>query len=58
MGITLPFVALMRRYVEEYTNAHDLEVCGEIFHPDYRIHIGGTTLGFDGYRDMVRDAFG
>lgn len=58
MSIPLPFVTLMRRYVEEYTNAHDLEVCDEIFHPDYRIHIGGTTLEFDGYREMVRDAFG
>jgi hypothetical protein len=57
MGSPSPFVALMRRYVEDYTNAHDLDVCDRIFHPDYRIHIGGSTLGFDDYKVMVRDAF-
>jgi len=57
MSTPSPFVALMRRYVEEYTNAHEFDVCEQIFHPDYRIHIGGATLGFDQYREMVRDAF-
>jgi predicted ester cyclase len=51
------FVGLMRHYVEDYTNAHDLDVCDRIFHPDYRIHIGGATLGYGEYEAMVRDAF-
>ena len=29
-----PFVALMRRYVVDYTNSHDLAVCDEIMEPD------------------------
>ena len=52
-----PSIALMRRYVEDYTNAHDLSVCTEIMHPDYSIHIGGETLSFDRYVAMVEDAF-
>ena len=35
-----PFVALMRRYVVDYTNAHDLSVCDEIMEPDYVLRMG------------------
>ncbi|WP_433781252.1 nuclear transport factor 2 family protein [Actinomycetospora sp. CA-101289] len=35
-----PFVALMRRYVVDYTNAHDLAVCDEIMEPDYVLRMG------------------
>jgi predicted ester cyclase len=48
----------MRRYVHDYTNAHDLSVCDEIMAPDYRIHMGGRTLEFSDYKDMVDWAYG
>jgi len=35
-----PFVALMRRYVVDYTNSHDLSVCDEIMEPDYVLRMG------------------
>lgn len=35
-----PFVALMRRYVVDYTNSHDLAVCDEIMEPDYVLRMG------------------
>ncbi|HWN25998.1 MAG TPA: ester cyclase [Actinomycetospora sp.] len=35
-----PFVALMRRYVVDYTNSHDLDVCDEIMEPDYVLRMG------------------
>ena len=35
-----PFVALMRRYVVDYTNSHDLTVCDEIMEPDYVLRMG------------------
>jgi SnoaL-like polyketide cyclase len=35
-----PFVALMRRYVNDYTNRHDLSVCPEIMEPDYTLRMG------------------
>ena len=35
-----PFVALMRRYVVDYTNSHDLSVCDEIMEPDYDLRMG------------------
>ncbi|MHC1560971.1 ester cyclase [Actinomycetospora sp. C-140] len=35
-----PFVALMRRYVVDYTNSHDLAVCDEIMEPDYVLVMG------------------
>lgn len=35
-----PFVALMRRYVVDYTNAHDLAVCDEIMEPGYVLRMG------------------
>lgn len=34
------FVALMRRYVYDYTNRHDFAVCDEIMAPDYTLHMG------------------
>lgn len=35
-----PFVALMRRYVVDYTNSHDTSVCVEIMEPDYVLRMG------------------
>lgn len=39
-----PFVALMRRYVVDYTNSHDLSVCDEIMEPDYVLRMGSHVL--------------
>ena len=39
-----PFVAVMRRYIEDYVNPHDVSVCEEIMTPDYVVHIGGRHL--------------
>ncbi|QRP43093.1 nuclear transport factor 2 family protein [Amycolatopsis sp. FDAARGOS 1241] len=38
--MTEPFVALMRRYVTDYTNRHDVSVCPEIMEPGYVLHMG------------------
>jgi SnoaL-like polyketide cyclase len=35
-----PFVALMRRYVVDYTNRHDTSVCAEIMEPGYTLRMG------------------
>ncbi|MQA12667.1 MAG: nuclear transport factor 2 family protein [Pseudonocardiaceae bacterium] len=35
-----PFVALLRRYVVDYTNRHDTAVCDEIMEPGYVLHMG------------------
>lgn len=35
-----PFVALMRRYVNDYTNRHDVSVCAEIMEPGYTLRMG------------------
>lgn len=35
-----PFVALMRRYVNDYTNRHDTSVCAAIMEPGYVLHMG------------------
>lgn len=35
-----PFVALMRRYVVDYTNRHDTSVCADIMEPDYALRMG------------------
>ncbi|MGD9986546.1 ester cyclase [Pseudonocardia sp.] len=35
-----PLVALMRRYVNDYTNRHDTSVCAEIMEPDYTLRMG------------------
>ncbi|ODU05041.1 MAG: hypothetical protein ABS81_08630 [Pseudonocardia sp. SCN 72-86] len=37
---TQPFVALMRRYVNDYTNRHDTSVCAEIMEPGYTLRMG------------------
>lgn len=50
-------MALMHRYVHDYTNAHDLTVCDEIMHPDYRIQIGGQSLDLTEYKNMVGWAY-
>jgi predicted ester cyclase len=38
------FVALMRRYVHDYTNRHDFSVCDEIMVPGYTLHMGTYDL--------------
>ncbi|WP_116812389.1 ester cyclase [Steroidobacter cummioxidans] len=38
------FVALMRRYVCDYTNRHDFSVCDEIMVPNYTLHMGTYNL--------------
>jgi predicted ester cyclase len=38
------FVALMRRYCNDYTNRQDLTVCDEIMVPDYTLHMGTYDL--------------
>ena len=35
-----PLVALMRRYVTDYTNRHDTSVCAAIMEPGYLLHMG------------------
>jgi hypothetical protein len=35
-----PFVALMRRYVVDYTNRHDTSVCPDLMEPDYTLRMG------------------
>ena len=53
-----PFVALMRRYCIDYTNAHDQRVCEEIMHPDYVVHISQVDLPRDTlYEAAVRAIF-
>lgn len=39
-----PFVALMRRYVNDYTNRHDTSVCAEIMEPDYTLRMGPNEV--------------
>lgn len=39
-----PFVALMRRYVVDYTNRHDASVCAEIMEPDYTLRMGAHVV--------------
>ena len=53
-----PFVALMRRYVIDYTNSHDLSVCDEIMEPGYLVHIAGWALERDAmYKPAVESIF-
>jgi hypothetical protein len=47
---------VMYRYVEEYTNRHDLAVARRIMHPDYRFTMGDTTLDLESYLAMVAGA--
>ena len=39
-----PLVALMRRYVVDYTNRHDTSVCAEIMEPDYTLRMGPHVI--------------
>jgi predicted ester cyclase len=39
-----PFVAVMRRYVVDYLQCQNAEVCAQIMEPDYVLHMGGTEL--------------
>lgn len=53
-----PFVALMRTYCIDYTNAHDLSVCDSIMSPDYVVHISGVALPRDtAYKPAVEEVF-
>jgi predicted ester cyclase len=53
-----PFVALMRRYCIDYTNAHDQSVCDEIMEPEYVVHISGFDLPRDAaYKPAVTSVF-
>ena len=51
-----PFVALMRRYVVDYTNSHDLAVCDEIMEPDYVLRMGPHVVAGrdDAYKPATR----
>jgi hypothetical protein len=40
-----PFVALMRRYVVDYTNRHDTSVCADIMEPEYTLRMGPHVVG-------------
>jgi hypothetical protein len=40
-----PFVALMRRYVNDYTNRHDTSVCPDLMEPDYTLRMGPHVVG-------------
>jgi SnoaL-like polyketide cyclase len=39
-----PLVALLRRYVVDYTNRHDTSVCAEIMEPDYTLRMGSHVV--------------
>lgn len=53
-----PFVALMRRYCIDYTNAHDQSICPQIMEPDYVVHINGMALvRSTTYAQAVRQIF-
>lgn len=39
-----PFIALMRRYVIDYTMRHDPSICTEIMEPDYTLRMGDHIL--------------
>ncbi|MCP3976930.1 MAG: nuclear transport factor 2 family protein, partial [bacterium] len=54
--MTDPRIAVMHRYVEEYTNGHNIFVAREIMHPEYRFTMGGTTLNLEAYLAMVEGA--
>jgi hypothetical protein len=54
-----PFVALMRRYCNDYTNCHNFSVCDTIMVPDYTLHMGVHHLrGRDeAYKPATRRQF-
>ena len=37
-------MSLARRFVVEFMNGRDTEVCREIMHADYSLHVGGTVI--------------
>lgn len=39
-----PLVALMRRYVVDYTNRHDTSVCADLMEPDYTLRMGAHEV--------------
>ena len=39
-----PLVALMRRYVVDYTNRHDTSVCAALMEPDYTLRMGAHEV--------------
>lgn len=39
-----PLVALMRRYVVDYTNRHDTSLCAELMEPDYTLRMGAHEV--------------
>jgi hypothetical protein len=39
-----PFVAVMRRYVVDYLQCQNADVCAQIMEPDYVLYMGGTEL--------------
>lgn len=39
-----PLVALMRRYVVDYTNRHDTSLCAELMEPDYTLRMGSHVV--------------
>lgn len=40
-----PFIEVMRRYVVDYLQCQNPEVCAQIMEPDYVLYMGGTELG-------------
>lgn len=54
-----PFVALMRRYVVDYTNRHDTSVCAAIMEPDYTLRMGPHVVAGrdDAYLPASRTQF-
>lgn len=39
-----PLVALMRRYVVDYTNRHDTSVCADLMEPEYTLRMGAHEV--------------
>lgn len=54
-----PLVALMRRYVVDYTNRHDTSVCAEIMEPGYTLRMGPHVVAGrdDAYVPAARKQF-
>ncbi|GIU93375.1 MAG: hypothetical protein KatS3mg011_2281 [Acidimicrobiia bacterium] len=53
----MTFVELLKRYVEDYTNRHDLTVIPLIIDPAYRFTMSGQTIGYAQYLTTVEGAF-
>ena len=54
-----PLVALLRRYVVDYTNRHDTSVCGQLMEPDYMLRMGPHVVAGrdEAYLPAVRAQF-